>query len=429
MQTSSINEKMKPSTTLAMNEMVQKKRKKGEQIFHMGFGESPFPVHPLIRKSLSESAHQRVYLPTQGILPLREQISRFYERTFGLKYSPEQILVAPGSKVLLFNAQMSLKGPLFLPTPAWVSYDEHAHIIGKRVFYMRTSYSNGYRLTPEVLEKAVEEYPTYRGKQKILLMNYPCNPTGITYTESQLKEIATVARDNDFVVLSDEIYAPLTYEGVKHHSFAKFYPESTLVTGGLSKDHSAGGYRLGVMLLPEAEKDLKSTMLAIGSNTWSCVAAPIQYAAIEAYSENPEIDQYRRDCTSIHELVTKEIHRRIISQGIACHPPQGAFYLFPNWNDYRAGLKRQGIHTSSDLTSELLNTWNVACLPGSDFAMPRTDLGARLATVDYDGEAALQRFKSDTTWALKNPIAFVEKVAPRLVSACEQLGEFTSSLG
>ncbi|MFW9956003.1 MAG: aminotransferase class I/II-fold pyridoxal phosphate-dependent enzyme, partial [Candidatus Thorarchaeota archaeon] len=117
------SKKTRRSATLAMNETVRQLRKSGKEVFHLGFGESPFPIHPMIQKALCDNAHQRSYLPTQGILPLREQVCRFYENMFGFHVVPDQIVVGPGSKVLLYNAMMALQGPLFVPTPSWVSYD------------------------------------------------------------------------------------------------------------------------------------------------------------------------------------------------------------------------------------------------------------------------------------------------------------------
>ncbi len=171
MRTSSVSERMKPSATLAMNEMILQKRKAGEQVYHLGFGESPFPIHPLIKNALCENADQRSYLPTQGVLALREQVSLFYERIYGLRYTPDQVLIGPGSKALLFNTMMSLKGPLFLPTPCWVSYDEHAHILGKRVHYIKTESSEGYRLTNDNLEQALRNCLSYNGIQKLIVIN------------------------------------------------------------------------------------------------------------------------------------------------------------------------------------------------------------------------------------------------------------------
>ena len=422
------SKKTRHSATLAMNETVRELRKSGKDVFHMGFGESPFPIHPMIQKALCDNAHQRSYLPTQGIMPLREQICKFYENMFGFDVEPDQIIVGPGSKVLLFNAMMALQGPLFVPTPSWVSYDEQARLIGKEVNYIRTNHDTSYLVTADLLQSALKEHWVRTEDQKILVINTPNNPTGQSYSKTQLKELADVARENNVIMLSDEIYALLTFKDHEHHSIAEYYPEGTLVTGGLSKDRSAGGFRVGIMILPSEEPDLLDSMLTIASNTWSCVAAPIQYAAIEAYKPNQNITDYIGDCTAISEIITKYCHQLLQNYEIRCLAPMGAFYLFPDWNNYREQLETKGIQTSIDVSEALLRDWSVATLPGSDFGMIPEELCIRLATVDYDGETALREYRENRKEAQEVPESFVKRVAPRLVDGIVRLGLFTDNL-
>jgi aspartate/methionine/tyrosine aminotransferase len=347
---------------------------------------------------------------------------------FRLDYSAEQIIIGPGSKILLFDAMMCLEGPLFLPTPSWVSYDQEAHLLGKKVHYIETQPEESYMLTPEALESSVRQYAPISERQKILVLNYPCNPTGCSYSVSQLKELTDVARDHNLQILSDEIYALLSFRDHEHHSIAEFYPEGTILTGGLSKDRSAGGFRVGVMLLPNQEHDLLNAILAAASNTWSCVAAPIQYAALEAYRPTHEITQYIQDCTSIHELVTRSVHKKLTTHGIRSPRPQGAFFLFLDWNNDRDALRKEGITTSAELADTLLQKWNVATLPGVEFGMQADDFCIRVTTVDYNGEGALEQYGTGPKkWWLK-PDQFVEAVAPRLIMACNQLGSFADSI-
>ncbi|TFG08216.1 aminotransferase class I/II-fold pyridoxal phosphate-dependent enzyme [Candidatus Thorarchaeota archaeon] len=421
------SKKMRHSATLTMNETVKQLRKSGKEVFHLGFGESPFPTHPYIRKALCDNAHQRSYLPTQGILPLREQVSAFYESNYNLHVSPDQVVVGPGSKILLFDAMMALQGPLFVPTPSWVSYDDQARLLGKEVHYIKTDYESSYLLAAEGFEDALLKHHSSTEDQKLLVINYPNNPTGQSYSKSQLKELADVARRYNVVILSDEIYALLSYQNHEHHSIAEFYPEGTLVTGGLSKDRAAGGFRVGVIILPAEEPGLLESMRTIASNTWSCLAAPMQYAAIEAYRPNPEISNYIKDSTTVCEIVTKYIHRRLQSLDIRCLPPKGAFYLFPDWNADRDKLASKGIKTSTDISDRLLQDWSVATLPGSDFGMAPSELCVRIATVDYDGKFALDQYKRDSKMVLSQPDLFVTKVAPHLIESMEILEKFTKS--
>ncbi|MBE0526933.1 MAG: aminotransferase class I/II-fold pyridoxal phosphate-dependent enzyme, partial [Candidatus Thorarchaeota archaeon] len=344
-----------------------------------------------------------------------------------LHVSPDQIVVGPGSKVLLFDAMMALQGPLFVPTPSWVSYDDQARLLGKEVYYIKTDYESSYLLTAEGFEDALQKHHSNTEDQKLLVINYPNNPTGQSYSKSQLIELADVARRNNVVILSDEIYALLTFQDHEHHSIAEFYPDGTLVTGGLSKDRSAGGFRVGVIILPAEELELLESMRTIASNTWSCLAAPMQYAAIEAYIPNPEISNYIIDCTAICEIVTKYLHRRLQSLDIRCLAPEGAFYLFPDWNSDRDNMASKGIRTSIDISETLLRDWSVATLPGSDFGMNPDELCIRIATVDYNGEAALEQYKEDPKKARAHPDLFVHNIAPRLFTAVEILKKFTES--
>jgi aspartate aminotransferase len=420
---------LKPSATLAINELVHERRAKGEEILHLGIGESPFPVHPHIRKALCENADKKSYLPVQGIYLLREKISKFYQQMFNLNYSPEQIIVGPGSKILLFDALMALEGSLFLPIPSWVSYQHQATIISKPIHYVECKVEESYRLTPRVLEQAIRNYEPNPTKQKILLLNYPCNPTGASFSAAQLKEIAIVAREHNMIILSDEIYGLINFEGHEHHSIAEFYPEGTIITGGMSKDRSLGGFRLGVILLPEEERSLKRAILSIGSETWSSVAAPIQYAALTAYqTDDPTLMEYMRDCTAIHATVTQYVHHRLEQAGIHCPAPQGAFYLFPDWNRYRETLEKMGIKTSIELSERLLKIWGIATLPGFEFGMDCTNLCIRIAAVDYDGELALKCFQDDRNMAKSRSEVFVTAVAPRIVQACDQFERFTNMI-
>ena len=419
---------LKPSATLAINELISKKRANGQEIYHMGFGESPFPVHPLVSEALCKNADKKSYLPVQGLLQLRERISNFYIHHFNLSFTPEHIIVGPGSKMLILSALSILEGPLLLPAPSWVSYQHQARFTGKEVYHILTDPNNSYRLTVENLEEIFTLNSIREDTQKVLLINYPCNPTGHSYSTSQLRELASFAREHSIIVLSDEIYALTNYKGTEHHSISEFYPEGTLLTGGISKDRSLGGYRLGVMLLPKEEEDLKQVLTAFGSESWSSVSAPIQYAAIEAYSTSNAIGTFIKECAEIHEIMTSYIHRRLEKCGVRCSKPQGAFYLLPDWNHKKESLEDKQINTSAKLSKLLLDEWNLASLPGSEFGMPEDDLCIRLASVDYDGEEVLNAYRKSPETAWKDPEGFIMKNAPRIYKGSNQLELFSNSL-
>lgn len=428
MNLSSQTKSLKKSATLAINELISQKRKQGLEIDHFGFGESPFPVHPLFQDALKANVDKKSYLPVQGLPELREQISEFYKIVFNLDYSSDQILVAPGSKILIFNALTLLEGPLLLAAPSWVSYHHQARFIGKRVIHINTNPNASYQLTPENLDLALNQSGLKKSEQKILLMNYPCNPTGHSYSKEKLKDLALKCREENIIVLSDEIYALVSFKGQQHHSIAKFYPEGTLLIGGLSKDRSLGGYRLGIMVLPETEENLVSVFNSLGSETYSSASAPIQYAAVEAYKPTPEIMKYIQDCTAIHELFSNYTYERFCQMDIRCPKPRGAFYLFPDWNKYSHKLSDNNIESSKALAEYLLRKWNVATLPGIEFGMADNDFCLRIATVDYDGAEVLRKFKEDPNSAIKDPQKFIELVAPRVINGLNKIDKFTQGL-
>ena len=175
------------------------------------------------------------------------------------------------------------------------------------------------------------------------------------------------------------------------------------------------------MLLPEDSDELMKKINSIGSESWSCASAPIQYAAIEAYKTESEIIDYRHICRDIHEIMTLYVYKRLKNIGLTCPEPQGAFYLFPDWNQYQNSLIKNGIKTSIGLSETLLKVWNVATLPGYEFGMAKNNYCLRIASVDYDGVNVLNMFKNYPKQAKKEPEQFIKLAAPRLVKACDQI--------
>ncbi|MCB0367158.1 MAG: aminotransferase class I/II-fold pyridoxal phosphate-dependent enzyme [Bdellovibrionaceae bacterium] len=414
---------LRESSTLAINQRVKDLRSQGQTVFHFGFGQSPFPVPAQIVKSLRDAADNKDYLPTLGLLPLRQAFCDHYQRTYRVTFNPDHVLIGPGSKELLFQALMCLEGPLILPAPSWVSYGPQAHICHKPVRVLATTLENSYKITDVDLEKACQEMADHR--QKILILNSPSNPTGCTYSSAELSNLAPVLRKHRVLVIADEIYSLTAYDGQPAPSLAQCYPEGTIVSSGLSKGFSAGGYRLGVMAIPEALSELLPVLTALVSETYSCVSSPIQYAAVAAYQADPEINHYLRTCSQIHKVCGEYLYARFLEMGLRCPPPTGAFYLFPDFESYRQQLKEIGVTTSEQLCGLLLNEVKVALLPGSDFYMPETYLAVRVATVDYKGEELLRAAQQGASLDHK----FVEQYATNLKNGCDRIQNFLQSLG
>jgi aspartate aminotransferase len=331
------------------------------------------------------------------------------------------VLIGPGSKELLFMLQLAYYGDLLIPRPSWVSYAPQARIIGRSVHWLPTHGENNWQLTAEELDIVCRDDPS---RPRILILNYPSNPTGCTYTEDQLLAIAHVARKYNIILLSDEIYGEVHFEG-RHKSIARYYPEGTIISTGLSKWAGAGGWRLGTFIFPPELRPLQDAMAIIASETYTATSAPIQYAAIAAFDGGPDLDDYLKQSRRVLKVVGEYLHRRLIDMGAVVQKPEGAFYLFPDFSSFRDALGGRDIKTSQALCQSLLEKTGVAILPASDFGFMPDHLGARLAFVDFDGTEAL-KIAAATREELGDD--FVLQAAPRLVDAADRLQGWLSGL-
>ncbi len=423
--------KMLVSPTLGINLYARRQRTKGRQIAHFGLGESPFGAPELVREALAKNAFRTSYLPSEGILELREAVAKFYKRYFDIETRPEQIIIAPGSKQLIYTAMITLASPWLIPRPSWVSYVTQTRIARTQAFRVPVYEEGNLRITERSLRKRYNDIvESVDAETLIMLINYPNNPTGLTINKDEVKKIARFARNNELMILSDEIYANVTHPsfGEKHHSIALEYPEGTIVTGGMSKDRSMGGWRVGVAILPEGNPHLVQAFKSIGSETYSCVPAPIQYAAIEGYRDNPEIDAHIRDSTQIHDYIGQWVYQKLSKAGFKTPPPEGGFYLFPSLNHKKNELAEMGIETSLALTNYILHKHHVVLLEGTAFGMPKEDMYFRLAYVDYDGDEVLAAFRKDPDKLKDDPTSFIREHAPYVYKGINSLVRFSSSI-
>lgn len=373
---------MTTSPTLAMNEAVARRRAKGKETIHLGFGEAMFPLHPLLRQALSEAIESTGYAPVAGVLKLRQAIASYIERTRGVDCTAEQVVVGPGSKPLIYALLHVLDGDVLVPRPSWVSYDPQARLAGRQVFPVATDPADHHRLAPEALTAAVSAARAAGGNPRILIVNSPSNPTGAMFAGEDLAAMGAWARALGITIISDEIYAELEHGWRLHISPARFYPEGTIITGGLSKAFSAGGWRLGYVILPGGThgEQLGKALRALASEIWSAAATPIEEAAIAAFTPSADLEQYVRRCAHLHGYTTARLHSTLIELGVLCAKPAGAFYLYPDFAPWRDLLARQGITTSTQLAQHLLNHWDIATLPGMAFGEEPEALRLRLAT-------------------------------------------------
>jgi aspartate/methionine/tyrosine aminotransferase len=414
------------SATLSMNEAIAKRRTEGRETIHLGFGEASFPLHPLLATALAEAAKHTGYAPVLGIPALRHAIAAYLTRKRGLTFSSDQIVVGPGSKPLFYALLQVLEGDLLLPVPAWVSYAPQARLAGRKVIGVETDPGDRHRITPLALSQAVDRARRDGADPRILLVNTPSNPTGCMFDYADVEAIALWAREAGVTLISDEIYAELAYGWREHVSPARFYPEGSIVTGGLSKAFSAGGWRLGYAAFPatEAGTQVIGALRSLASEIWSCTATPVQEAALVAFAPHESIEQYVQHSARVHGYVTGRLYDTLSSLGVPCPRPAGGFYLYPDFSPWSSTLKEQGITTGTDFTQYLLEQWDIATLPGSAFGEKPESLRLRLSTsllcLPEDVTSADER--ETTLWRLLDQVDALPLPgeAPMLLPALER---------
>ena len=404
-------EKLTISSTLEINEISKKMQDSGRKIFKFGLGQSPFPVPRVLTEELKNCAHIKDYLDVTGLFELRRAVAAFHKKRNRVDYGPENVLIGPGSKELLFQCQMVFDGVTVLPAPSWVSYAPQAKFLNKKLVWLKTNIQQEWHVSPEVLDNYCREESN---QNKLLILNSPNNPSGTSH--SNLQELARVARKNDLIVLSDEIYAELEYEG-SYQSISHYYPEGTIVSGGLSKWCGAGGWRLGTMVFPDQLLDIRNALRATSSETFTSVSAPIQYAAIKGFT--CDHSQYLKKSRAILKSVASFVHRELVSVGINSVKPSGGFYLLCDFSEILRNSNT--ILNDNDLCKKLLADTGVATLPGSDFGLNSEDKILRLAFVDFDGGKILAQL--DSKYKLDNDS--FEHYFPKIYEGIKKLKHWT----
>ena len=189
---------LKESATLAINQEAKRLKAEGKNVYHWGFGESPFPISLPIQNELKKRTSHKEYLPTLGLEALRKTISNYYDQEYKVQYNPENIFVGPGSKELIFQLLYLLKGKVIIPAPSWVSYGPQIDLKGEKGSILKTSRSNQYKITPESLEKHCQ---SLGHEQKILILNSPSNPTGQVYTKEEFEKLTPILRKHNIIVI------------------------------------------------------------------------------------------------------------------------------------------------------------------------------------------------------------------------------------
>lgn len=345
-----------PSLTLAIDSLAKEMKKNGEDVCSFSAGEPDFdtPTHikAAAKKALDEGKTR--YGPAAGELGLRKAIAEKLLRDNQLAYNADNVIVTNGGKQSLYNLIMALieaGDEVIIPAPYWLSYPEMVTLAGGTSVIVNTSLENHYKITPEQLEAAITP------KTKLFVFNSPSNPTGIVYTPKEIAALAKIVVEKDILVVSDEIYEKILYDGAIHRSIASFGPEifqRSIISNGFAKAFSMTGWRVGYIAGPV---EIVKAMTKIQSHSTSNVCTFAQYGAIAALA-SPQ------DC--IEEMVKAFSERRqyVLERvrslpRLNCPTPNGAFYVFINIS--QTGLK------SRDFCQKLLETQKVAAIPGIAF--------------------------------------------------------------
>ena len=350
-------EKMSRLGTETAFEVLAKARKleaKGKNIIHLEIGEPDFDTPRNIVdagiKALNEGYTH--YNPSAGIMELREAVAKEVSETRGIQATPEQVVITPGAKPIMFFCIMALANEgeeVIYPNPGFPIYESVINFIGAKAVPIQLREENDYRLDTDELKKLVTD------KTRMIIVNSPANPTGGMLTKEDLKVIADIAISKDISVLSDEIYSRIIYEG-NHHSISSFpgMQERTIILDGFSKTYAMTGWRLGYGVMRE---DLAVLIAKLQTNSNSCTATFTQRAGVEAITgPQDEVERMGAEFKRRRDVIVEGLNA---IPRVSCKTPKGAFYVFPN-------VKQIGWEVRK-LSDYILNEAGVAVLFGTSF--------------------------------------------------------------
>ncbi|MCI2416677.1 pyridoxal phosphate-dependent aminotransferase [Saccharopolyspora sp. K220] len=391
------------SATLAINERLQAKRAAGERVVHLGFGEAGLPVPPHLADVLAAASPLNAYGPVVGTSQVRRAAAGYFGRR-GLPTGEDQIIVAPGSKALLYALITALPGDVVLPQPSWVTYAAQAALAGKHVIGVPVPPEAGGVPDPDELDRELREARATGHQPGILVVTLPDNPTGTLASEDLVKRVCAVAAEHDLAIISDEIYRDLTYRS-RVCSPATVLPDRCFVTSGLSKSMALGGWRIGFSRFPDGAlgRRVQRDVVGIASEIWSSLAAPMQEVAAHVLDESAETTAHIAASRALHEHVAKATHERFTAAGIPCREPQAAFYLYPDFEPLRPVLAERGVGDADGLAEYLLDQHGIGVLSGAAFGDDPAGLRFRAATSLLYGSTDEQRWtalRSDDPTAL-----------------------------
>jgi aspartate aminotransferase len=356
---------VQPSATLAAAAKAKQMKAEGINVFDFSLGEPDFntPEHICTAAVKAMQKGQTHYTPASGTPELRSAVARCYQKTYGLSYSPEQVIISNGAKHSLHNALAATVGPgdeVIIPTPYWVSYSDLVQMTGASFVLVPTQLETGFKMTPEQLRAAVTP------RSRLLMLNSPSNPTGTVYTRKELEALADVALEKNLAVISDEIYERLVFGEARATCFATLRPglaERTITISGASKTYAMTGWRIGWALGPAP---VIKAMGNVQSQETSCPSSISQQAAIAALDGDQEcVERMRREFEARRDLVCARLKKM---SGVRSFIPQGAFYAFFDVSAYFGRtLGSRSVTDSTSFCQAALEVAHVNLVTGAAF--------------------------------------------------------------
>ncbi len=347
---------LSPSLTLAIDSKAKQLKAEGQDVVGFGAGEPDFDTPQHIKDAAAKAlaAGFTKYTPAAGIPELRQAIAEKHKRENGLFYKPSQIIVSCGGKHSCYNVILTTceeGDEVIIPSPYWLSYPEMVKMAGAKPVIVQTTDKTEFKLTPEALRQAINS------RSRLLVLNSPSNPTGSVYTPEEIKALGDICVERGLLIMSDEIYEHLLYDGAVHKSVASFSPahqEHTIIVHGFAKAWSMTGWRLGWCAAPEP---IAKAIEAMQSHSTSNPTSFAQKGAVAALT-GPQ-DHLKNWLTEFNKRRSFAWQKLNSIPGLSCVNARGAFYLFPNIS----GTKQK----STEFCAKLLEAEKVAAVPGIAF--------------------------------------------------------------
>jgi len=356
---------IKPSVTLAIAAKAGKLRAEGVDVVNFSAGEPDFDTPEHIKAAAVEALRKGMtkYTDVKGIEPLRQAVADSYRRDHDLSYRKEDVLVSCGAKHSVYNIFQAVVNPgdeVVIPAPYWVSYSDMALLAGGVPKLIPSDESSGFRITAEQLRAALTP------RTRVFVLNSPCNPTGATYSRDELLALTGVLEERDCLVLADDIYDKIVYDGFQVHNILALCPalrDRTIIVNGVSKSYAMTGWRIGYALGPS---DVIAAASKIQSQSTSNPTSIAQFAALEAIrGPQDEVAAMVCEFQKRRDIIVERLNA---IDGITCRKPEGAFYVFPNIGGLlnKSGRGKK-LSSPCEIADYLLEEAKVAAVPGEDF--------------------------------------------------------------